>query len=409
VKTRFAERADVWKGTEQVGQLVRTEHGASFTYVAAYVASHTGDPARAVAFSLPVRAAPYEVFGTNLHTYFAGLLPEGLRLRALVRALKTSEDDLFSLLLASGADTVGDVAIASPGSAPREQAPVADTAKLSDVVFRELLDESLRYDADGGDVAIAGVQPKVSAAMISFPVRALHKKRAHILKLSPVEFPRLVENEHFFMRVAKSLGISVADTRVVHDKTGEAGLLVDRFDRVPDASGTLRKLHQEDACQLLDRYPADKYRLNLSDVSRALEVCSAPLAERLKLLRLQALSYLIANGDMHAKNVSVHAVSGRIALTPAYDLLSTLPYGDQTLALAMEGRDDKLRAHHFVDFGERVGVRRAATERMLRTICNGLTPWLAKLSEIGLDARRTAHMQRVMTQRIEALRPVTLV
>jgi len=405
MKTRFAERADVWKGTERVGELTRTEHGAGFRYLAEYAAPHAGDPSRAVAFSLPVRTEVYEVFGTNLHTYFAGLLPEGLRLKALVRALKTSEDDLFSLLLASGADAVGDVAIAAKGATPVEQAPVADTGKLADVSFRALLDESLRYEADGGDVAIAGVQPKVSAAMISFPVRALHKKRAHILKLSPPEFPRLVENEHFFMRIAKTLGLEVAETRIVHDRTGEAGLLVDRFDRVPDGAGVMRKLHQEDACQLLDRYPADKYRVSLSDVSSALEVCSAPVAERLKLLRLQALSYAIANGDMHGKNVSVRTVDGRVALTPTYDMLSTLPYGDRSLALSMEGRDDKLRASHFVAFGERVGVRRAATERMLSTLCNGLTPWLGKLTDIGLDTRHTAHLERVMAQRLEALRP----
>ncbi|MEY4509146.1 MAG: hypothetical protein RLZZ450_1268 [Pseudomonadota bacterium] len=404
MKTRFAESADVFKGRERVGELTRSEHGASFGYGDAYVAAHAGDPLRAVAFSLPVRSEPYEVFGTNLHTFFAGLLPEGLRLRALVRSLKTSEDDLFSLLLASGGDAVGDVSIAVSGGAPKEQGPVADTGKLSELSFRELLAESLRYEAGGGDVAIAGVQPKVSASMISFPMRALHKKRAHILKLSPSEFPRLVENEQFFMRLAKAVGIEVAETRVVHDRDGESGLLVDRFDRLPDKSGALLKLHQEDACQLLDRYPADKYRVTLSDVSRALEVCSAPVAERLKLLRLQAYSYLIANGDLHGKNVSVRVVDGRVALTPAYDLLSTLPYGDRALALSLEGRDDKLKASHFVVFGERVGVRQKATERMLDTLCDGVTRALTRLSEIGLAATKQAHLERVITQRCTALR-----
>lgn len=402
--TRAAERADVYKGSELAGTLLRTSHGASFQYASALAQSHAGDPLRAVAFSLPVRSEPYEVFGTNLHTFFAGLLPEGLRLRALVRSLKTSEDDLFSLLLASGADAVGDVAVAQPGAVPREQGPVADTLKLDQLSFRELLAESLRYELGTGDVAIAGVQPKVSAAMISFPVRAAHKKRAHILKLSPSEFPRLVENEHFFMRVAAALGLDVATTRIVHDRDGEAALLVDRFDRVPDKHGVLHKLHQEDACQLLDRYPADKYRIGLSDVAGALEVCSAPVAERLKLLRLQAYSYLIANGDLHGKNVSICVVGTRVALTPAYDLLSTLPYGDKALALSMEGRDDKLKAAHFIAFGERIGVRAAATTRMLAALCDGLTPWLRKISEIGLDVRRTTQLERVITQRLAALR-----
>ena len=165
------------------------------------------------------------------------------------------------------------------------------------------------------------------------------------------------------------------------------------------------KLHQEDACQLLDRYPADKYRISLADVLGALEVCSAPVTDRLKLLRLQAYSYLIANGDLHGKNVSVRVLGARIALTPAYDLLSTLHYGDRALALALEGRDDKLKARHFVAFGERVGVRAKATERVLEALCRGVAAALPRLSEIGLAAGRQAHLERVIMQRCAALRP----
>lgn len=111
--------------------------------------------------------------------------------------------------------------------------------------------------------------------MIALPVRTLEKKRPHTLKLTPSEFPRLVENGPFFVRLAKAVSIEVAETRIVHDRDGEAGLLVDRFDRLPDKRGVLHKL------------------------------------------RLQAHSYLIANGDLHGKNVSVRALVARIALTPA--------------------------------------------------------------------------------------------
>jgi hypothetical protein len=48
-------------------------------------------------------------------------------------------------------------------------------------------------------------------------------------------------------------GLATAETRLVFDRDGRSGLLVTRFDR---RAG--RRLHQEDACQLLDRYPADK-------------------------------------------------------------------------------------------------------------------------------------------------------
>lgn len=194
--------------------------------------------------------------------------------------------------------------------------------------------------------------------------------------------------------------------RLVHDRDGAAGLLVERFDRVQpgaDKRASLLRLHQEDACQLLGRYPADKYRISLREVAEALEVCSAPVAERLRLLQLQALSYLIGNGDLHGKNISLQVVDGRVRLTPIYDLLSTLPYGDESLALELEGRDKRFRAKDFIAFGERIGLRSAATRRMLDTLIKGVGPHLERLNEIGLSERSTRHAQRVIAEQLGML------
>lgn len=192
----------------------------------------------------------------------------------------------------------------------------------------------------------------------------------------------------------------------VHDREGRSGLLVERFDRVPregDERDSLLELHQEDACQLLDRYPADKYRLGLREIAESLEVCSAPLVERLRLLQLQALSCLIVNGDLHAKNISVLTRGGEVRLTPIYDLLSTLPDGDAKLALKLEGRDEDLRREDFVAFGERLGIRPPAIERMLDGLVNRLGPHLPRLPEIGLEERSTRHLERTMTERLTRL------
>jgi serine/threonine-protein kinase HipA len=84
-------------------------------------------------------------------------------------------------------------------------------------------------------------------------------------------------------------------------------------------------LHQEDACQFLNRYPADKYRLSLREVADGLmELTTAPQIEILNLLRQYVFSYLIGNGDMHAKNISLQTLEdGTITLTPLYDLICT--------------------------------------------------------------------------------------
>ena len=397
---------EVRRSQERVGSLRRTDTGARFQYDSAYANAHRGDAGRAIASRMPVRDEPFDVRGTNLHPFFAGLLPEGLRLGALVRGLKTSEDDLFSLLAAAGGDTVGDVWVLPVGAQAQRALPLVEARDLGQHSFEELLAASLDWGRRGDPVTVSGVQPKISAAMISLPLRAGARRRESILKLSPEGFPRLVENEAYFMQLARSMRLPTAATQLVVDSRGVTGLLVERFDRETRAGqgqAEPRRLHQEDACQLLDRYPAEKYRLALREIADALEVCSAPMVERLRLVQLEALSYLIGNGDLHGKNISVQVTGGRVRLTPIYDLLSTLPYGDAKLALKIEGRDEKLRRADFLAFGERIGLRRAAIESMLAALVRGVGARVESLEQIGLGERRTRQLQEVMRERLVAL------
>lgn len=393
--------AVVLRGSEVAGHLRRTPHGAVFEYEASFrSAAHTASDL-GVAYRLPYETPRVETLGTNVHPFFAGLLPEGLRLDALVRRVKTSKDDLLSLLVEAGADCVGDVSVVHDATPLQEVTPAVDTAALSALSFANILAESLA-GKHGPEPTLPGVQEKVSAAMISLPVRAKRGSAAYILKLNPPKMPRLVENEHFFMNMARASGLDVARADLVHDREGAAGLLVERFDRIATDGGDVRKVHQEDACQFLDRYPADKYVLSYADIARGIgELSSAPIVETARYLRLVAFSYLVANGDLHAKNVSLHTLpgDGRIALTPAYDVLSSLPYGDRSMALSFDGRDDNLKRAAFVSFGERHGVRRAATEAMLDELCDVAPAWIPRLVEIGLEPRKTADLARVMKKR----------
>ncbi len=383
--------ADVYRGTQLAGTLTRTRAGAVFEYHRELVARAPKNES-GIAFQLPFARRRIETFGVNLHTFFAGLLPEGLRLRALVRREKASEDDLLSLLVAAGGDCIGDVAVVPSGSPLRESSASVDVAHASRVSFAEVLEKSL---LSATEPSIPGVQEKVSAAMISLPIRA-GAASAYILKLNPKSAPRLVENEHFFMTMARACGLDTAHTTLVRDRDGEPGLLVARFDREGD-----KKLHQEDACQLCDLYPADKYNLKTADLMRALDVCTAPIVARARLLRLVAFSYVIGNGDLHGKNVSVYVRDGRVELTPAYDLLSTLPYGDTRMALKLDGKDDNLERAAWLAFGERHGVRRAAAAAMLDEIVESSRPYLARLGELGFDAKKTASLKRTLAKRLD--------
>ncbi|RKH51637.1 type II toxin-antitoxin system HipA family toxin [Corallococcus llansteffanensis] len=393
--------AEVWREATQVGAITRTPNGSVFEYNDVFFEQHKTQVG-GVATHLPYSQRQAETLGYNLHPYFAGLLPEGLRLQALVQRVKTSEDDMLSLLIASGIDTVGNLSVRPSGETFESDSLPEAPLKAEEVLFTELFEQSLSQTGEMHEPVIAGVQEKVSASTISFPLKPAGRF-AYILKLNPPKKPRLIENEDFFMRMAKSCGLVTATTHLIRDRAGNPGLSVERFDRrwSKDEKRLLR-IAQEDACQFLNRYPADKYRIHCSEIAKGLQdTCLAPIPEMARFLRLVAFSYLIANGDLHAKNVSVLAdgPAGGFRLSPAYDVLTTLPYGDRRMALKFEGRDDNLKRSHFIEFGKRFGVKEVAVTKMLDELVESAKPWLGRLDEIGFGSQKTEHLSRTLEKR----------
>ena len=201
--------------------------------------------------------------------------------------------------------------------------------------------------------------------MLTVPLA--HEGRAHLLKFEVPEFPLVVDNEAFFLDVARRLRHPVVQSQVVHDRQGRPGLLVTRFDRVVDGD-RLRRLAVEDGAQVLGIHPADKYTVSMEDLATALAgVCrSRPLALR-SVLQQSVLAWATGNGDLHAKNISVVGAADR-AVAPIYDIPSTVPYGDTTFALPLAGRRDNLTAKAFHRFGETVGLPAAAVDRVLEEV-----------------------------------------
>lgn len=385
--------ADVYKGSRRAGTLRRDRDDVVFEYDEDYLTTTEPD----VATTLPKRAAEYRERGGAVPPYFAGLLPEGRRLRAVQAALKTSPDDEFSQLVAVGADCVGDVRVLARGASANEPAAarVHDLPEPKEISFRDLFADVLERPLD--DASVAGVQDKISDQIISLPVSGAFGPA--IIKLAPPTFPRLVENEAFFLDVARACGLEVASAQVIHDKDGEAALVVKRFDRIRIAGRTV-SIAQEDAVQLAGRWPAAKYLMSAREVFSAVaRVSSAPVVEISKLVRLFAMSYVIGNGDLHAKNISVHNTAGLWRLTPAYDIVTTLPYGDRTTALETEGRRDNLHARDFVALAARHDVSEAVTRRLLVDITTACRDLIHHAGDIGLDERRTADLIRTVDKR----------
>ncbi|WP_405491702.1 type II toxin-antitoxin system HipA family toxin [Nocardia sp. NBC_00511] len=407
-RLRTIDDADVYKSGRLAGHLRRQQDDVEFSYTETYLDDPT---APGVAFTLPKRAGRFRATGGSVPAFFAGLLPEGLRLSAITTAARTSEDDHLTILLAVGADTIGDVQILPAGTLPSDPAPMFDETATSGIDFTTLFSRATSTDiADVDRTALPGIQVKVSAQMISTPVSS--NRGPAILKLNPPDYPLLVENENFFLDMADACGIQVPAHHLARDANGHAALFIDRFDRVAE-HGRTRRLAQEDACQVLGRYPAAKYRITLQEAIKALAEAvttgrGSPSLATLRMLEIAAFSYLIGNGDLHGKNLSVRQNPGGIwEVTPAYDLLSTQPYlsWNDPMALPLYGRDGKLSYRWWAEAAIRLGITKRAIDRSLTRILDASESWSDRVDTIGFNEKTTHHLTALMTERRRELRP----
>lgn len=348
-RLKFVRSADVYKAGVLAGHLDRTERGSvAFSYAPDYLASGAGP----VATTLPLSQEPVEAPSGALPAFFSGLLPEGHRLTVLKNAVKTSLADELSLLLAIGADVPGDVQVVPAGEPPVEPQPLADTSRPEELDFAALADA---VDLHG----LPGVQNKASASMLTTPLAVAGRR--YLLKLDPPLHPHLVVNEAAHLTAARGLRIPVAAHRVVTDRSGLPGLLVERFDRLQEGAAGKNvplRLPLEDAAQVLNLPPASKYAVSSEEAVLALAgLCKAkPVAVRNLYLQF-VFAWLTGNGDLHAKNIAVLASRhGGWAVAPVYDIPCTLPYGDDTMALTVAGKVKGLKAKHWQEFAAAIGL-----------------------------------------------------
>jgi len=267
-----------------------------------------------------------------LPPFFSNLLPEGpLRTYLAARAgVKPSRE--FYLLWMLGKDLPGAVTV-HPGEGDDE--PPQDDAHE-----KAARPNALRF-------SLAGVQLKFSALRNpgkggGLVIPAEGTGGSWIVKLPSQQFSGVPENEFSMMMIADMMGMDVPEIQLVDleaiiglpEGVGELkgpAMAIKRFDRTPEGP-----IHIEDFAQVFGLKPEDKYdRANYRMIARVLgiETGDAGVAE---FIRRLVFSTLIGNGDMHVKNWSLIYPDRRTpALSPAYDLLSTIPYikGEDTAAL----------------------------------------------------------------------------
>jgi serine/threonine-protein kinase HipA len=409
------EHLVVYKQNRAIGMLVRTETGTEFRYLQ----PSNGSKVLLVSDS-PIGDDILKAKGKKLPPFFANLLPEGKRRVELCQSLGIDKDDEFSIFAAVGTSTIGDIYV-HPGPGIKVKRVPTVTA-IDGILQEENLEDMLKLASDTSSrsfdpTSVPGVQNKVSRlleSLSSTPSQSINNVRIFqhvIIKCEEEEYHNIVENERFFLELARECGIEIPPHLFLQDKRGYRALVLERFDRVQRDDGTDQRVHVEDGCQLLNLRPEDKYKTSFQKLTRVVtEVVDDPRRAAEEMLRLFAFSYVTGNNDLHAKNVSVwvNPKTGERELSPAYDLVSTVPYADRRLtALPFGKKRSGITRDDFVKFGDPFGL----SEREVDSILRGVTEVVSRtvdagrVASIGLSKKESERLEKYMRTRIEQVRP----
>lgn len=270
----------------------------------------------------------------KLMPFFSNLLPEGHLRRYLAEKASINERREFFLIQALGRDLPGAVTVeASEGDAWQL---IDDLNAAAQADGDKAHEHALRF-------SLAGVQLKFSAIIdaaggLTIPASGIGG--GWIVKLPSQEYRGVPENEFSMMSLARMVGINVPAIDLVDigdiknlpdgiDRLGDKAFIIERFDRREDGTS----VHIEDFAQVYGVYAENKYKKASNRNIAAVIAAESDHADVAEFIRRLTFSTLIGNGDMHLKNWSLIYPDQRNAkLSPAYDLVSTIPYipGDQS-------------------------------------------------------------------------------
>ncbi|MHB1631047.1 MAG: type II toxin-antitoxin system HipA family toxin [Acidithiobacillus sp.] len=342
---------------------------------------------------------------------------------------------LMNLLIRPEGDATRPVVNRIPGGAELARHQTASGLFTGEWVFPEESEMSAFPDGHPAEPKLSGMQPKAPAFLdAQGRLRmSLHEDPFTVLMkfdYGPQAKSGVPVLEWACQRVARYAGIDTPETALMVDGDGSrAALLSERFDvpgaeRESPADGNNRLLFAMDGAALLGISTEAKYTASIKalwqriqEVSRdKKDVDLSGMGEQ--LFDRFALAWAMADGDLHAKNVSVlfsceqEPLAGgpgktprytpwEMRLSPAYDTVCTraIPgLGNDRMALKIEGKDDGLSPALWKRFGAMLGVADgdARASRISEKVALGLAAFAqVHPAALGLDgpyAQAVSHM-----------------
>jgi serine/threonine-protein kinase HipA len=220
--------------------------------------------------------------------------------------------------------------------------------------------------------------PRLSGVQIKAPMylddkgvlsAATGKPFTHILKPAGTSgYDALPVVEWLAMALGLAAGFEAPATALVAmpDKMPPA-LVVERFD-IREGNNDMRMLALEDLCSVLDLPTTAKYDGTMERVARAVRPLStAPDHDLLIIVKRALFAWLIADGDMHLKNMALLKIAEpddkqfrSVRMAPLYDAVTTRVFPKlrhDRLALKLNGKDDNLKRGDFRALATTAGLR----------------------------------------------------
>lgn len=290
-----------------------------------------------------------------------------------------------------------------------------------------------RFEQNLARVFAHSQTPRLSGVQIKAPMYltatgellpATNAPFTHILKPAGTSgFDTLPVVEWLCLELGRASGHFEVPIAALIDMPAEMppALVVERFD-IRRGLNDHRLLAMEDFCSILDQPASAKYDGTIERMARALRPISTdPPADLDILFRRALFAWLIADGDMHLKNLAVlkTAEPGKrqfstVRFAPLYDAVTTRVFPsfiDDHMALKLNGKDDRLTPRDFMTLARTielpVGRAEAALVETVASIRNALSalslPEFSRSSRIAAAAQE--EFKRIVRSRLQAFAP----
>jgi serine/threonine-protein kinase HipA len=410
-----------------VGTLSAEENIWRFEYTQAWATTEDGyNLSPALPRSNANGSAISHIDGSTTRTvqwYFDNLLPEEALRTVLAGQAEVAENDAFGLLTYYGRESAGSLTLLTEG-----EVPVATDMRplpLEELSARIKAMPKVPLNADSPKhMSLAGAQHKLAVIYKDGELFEPDGPTAstHILKPQHPDknsYPASVFNEYLTMRVARIVGLNVPQVHRLF--CPEPVYLIERFDRVPNASGGVDRLHVIDACQLLNTDRMFKYSAaSVETLVKLIDNLQVPAASRQWFYDWLVFNILMGNSDNHLKNISFMVSHNGIVISPCYDLLCTAAYDTRAIAgdsgawpntsVALKLNSEikwfsDITREVVIAAGITLGLGRAAATRRLDNLIRSIPIALATVSKeiIQENNQQTAEVQLGLTYDVRML------